>query len=126
MRKGQVYFLLDESAQRGEEATYPRVDLFLTKDEVFLLAEVPGVSTQMLEVKIEKGFVDIRGIRREPDSCGNAIRFYKLESFYGSFERRIHLPCEVDADSANVSLKDGILEIRIPRHVPRIIEIPVE
>lgn len=126
MRKGQVYFLLDESAQRGEEATYPRVDLFLTKDEVFLLAEVPGVSREVLEVKIDRGFVEIRGIRREPESCCNATQFYKFESFYGSFERKIPLPCEVDSDSANVSLKDGVLEIKIPRHVPRIIEIPVE
>lgn len=126
MRKGQVYFFVNDSMVRGEDENFPRVDLFLTKEEVYLIAEVPGVSDKALEVKILKERVEIRGVRHEPESCASATQFYKLESFYGTFERKIVLPCEVDPSQAQVKLKDGILEIRIPRHVPRIVEIPVE
>ncbi|MCZ7577201.1 MAG: Hsp20/alpha crystallin family protein [Dehalococcoidia bacterium] len=40
------------------------------------------------------------------------------ERFFGSFERRIALPATVDEDQIDASLKDGVLEVRLPKSAP--------
>jgi HSP20 family protein len=126
MRNDYFYFRVSPGEAKGEEETYPPVDLLLTAEEVCLLADVAGIPRQALEVKIDRGQVIIRGCRTEPGFFSNATHFYKLESFYGKFERRVPLPVEVDDSGTKVNLVDGVLEIRIPRHRPRIVEIPVD
>lgn len=126
MRRDRFYFMLEGGTVRGEDEAYPLVDLLLTPDEVCLLAEVPGVPRQALDVKIEEDCVEIRGRRCEPELFAKATHFYKLESFYGFFERRIALPVETDSANAKVSLCDGVLRIRIPIRRPKVVQIPVK
>jgi len=40
------------------------------------------------------------------------------ERFFGSFERRIALPTTVDEDKIDATLKDGVLEVRLPKSAP--------
>ncbi|MEA3310663.1 MAG: hypothetical protein U9Q76_00405, partial [candidate division WOR-3 bacterium] len=65
----------------GEDEAYPLVDLLVTPQEVYLLAEVPGIPRQALDLKIEEDCVEIRGRRSEPEFFAKATHFYKLESF---------------------------------------------
>lgn len=126
MRNDYFYFRVSTGESRGDEESYPPVDLLLTAEEVCLMAEVPGIPRKALEVKITEGYVIIKGCKKEPAFFAQTTHFYKLESFYGRFERRVPLPVEVDDSAIKVNLTDGILEIRIPRHRPRIVEIPVD
>ncbi len=126
MRKGCFYLRVSDVSITGQEDDFPRVDLVLTEDHVLLLAEVPGISRDSLEVKVDNHYVNLRGGRAEPETFAQATHFYKLESFYGTFQRSIKLPVEVDAERAQVSLENGVLRILVPRHRPRVVEIPVE
>ncbi len=126
MIRDRFYFMLEGGPMGGEDEAYPLVDLLVTPQEVCLLAEVPGIPRQALDLKIEEDCVEIRGRRSEPEFFAKAIHFYKLESFYGFFERRITLPVEVEPRDAKVNLSDGVLRIRIPRRRPKVIEIPVK
>ncbi|MBD3284753.1 Hsp20 family protein, partial [candidate division WOR-3 bacterium] len=93
---------------------------------VFIMAEVPGIPKDSLEVKINKDYVEIAGVRKEPDFFTRATHFYKLETYYGCFRRRFTLPVEIDTQKAKIVLIDGILTISIPRLKKRVIQIPVE
>ncbi|MBN2378870.1 Hsp20/alpha crystallin family protein [candidate division WOR-3 bacterium] len=124
--KSHFFYIDAEKFMRGAEETYPLVDFLLTEDEVCILAEVPGIPKESLEVTVTAEHVEIRGKKKEPESFANATHFYKLESFYGCFRRRITLPVKVETEYIKTSLVDGILDIRIPRSRRRIIEIPVD
>lgn len=126
MRRDRFYFRVEEGPVRGDDEAYPPVDLLLTAEDVCLLAEVPGISRDALEVKVDDDHVKIRGRRCEPEFFAKATHFYKLESFYGVFERHIPLPVEVEPRDAKVTISDGVLKILIPRRRPKVIEIPVQ
>ena len=124
--KGSFFFIDAERFIKDEEGTYPLVDFLLTDDDVYILAEVPGIDRESLDIKIDSGIVEIRGVKREPSFFSNATHFYKLESFYGCFSRKIVLPVSVVGDKARIFLGDGVLRICIPRLKQTILEIPVE
>jgi HSP20 family protein len=54
----------------------------------------------------------------------NAQRSYHtLEIPYGRFERTMHLPPGIDTDAARASYRDGLLEITLPKRLPR--QVPI-
>lgn len=123
MNRGDFYFFIEDPHC---DENYPLVDLYLTKDNLHISLDVPGVSRDSFDIKIDSGYIEIWGTRKEPESFSKATHFYKLESFYGNFKRRIQFPVEVEIDKATMTLEAGVLVITIPRSKPMVIEIPVE
>ncbi len=79
------------SASGGEHASWqPPVDIFENEREVLVVAVLPGVAREDLEVYVDTNELVVRGLRRMPTvGRGTAIR--RLEVPYGRFERRIAL-----------------------------------
>jgi HSP20 family molecular chaperone IbpA len=68
----------------------PPVDIFETPQELLIIAALPGVDPQDLEITLERQLLRIAGLRRLSISRGTTI--HRLEIPYGRFERRIGLP----------------------------------
>jgi HSP20 family molecular chaperone IbpA len=68
----------------------PPVDIFETERELLIVAALPGVEPQDLDVSIEGSLLRVAGQRRLPAAHGAAI--HRLEIPHGRFERRIRLP----------------------------------
>ena len=93
-------------------ARVPRVDVVDRENEVVLRAEVPGLNKEDLEVSVSDSSVTIRGeIKREEETGEH----YYREMGYGAFSRTIGLPAAVDSKQAKVRLKNGILEMTMPK-----------
>ncbi len=120
------FFFIEERFFKERASWIPPVDLFLTDNHVMIFAELPGIQKEDIEVTVSTDYVEIRGIKREPEEFRDAIHFYKLESSYGSFVRRIGIPCKVIADETETEFTNGILKIKIPIKKKREIEIPIE
>jgi HSP20 family protein len=74
-----------------QEASWqPPVDIFETERELLIIAALPGVDAQDLEVSITPELLLIKGLRRLPFARGATL--HRLEIPYGRFERRIRLP----------------------------------
>ena len=69
----------------------PPVDVFETEQELWIVAALPGVETQDLEVSIEADVLRIAGLRHLPTAIRGAV-IHRWEIPYGRFERRIRLP----------------------------------
>lgn len=94
-------------ARRG-----PRVDVIDRENEVVLHAEVPGLTKEDLEVSVSDRAVTIRGEIKRAEETGE---YYYQEMSAGVFTRTIDLPAAVDATQAKVRLKNGILEMTLPK-----------
>jgi HSP20 family protein len=70
----------------------PPVDIFETARELLIVAALPGVEPQDLDVSIEGSLLIVAGQRRLPAARGATI--HRLEIPHGRFERRIRLPAE--------------------------------
>jgi HSP20 family protein len=99
-------------AGRGDRFWAPFVDMHEAKDELVLLVDLPGVSEKDVSLSITGDLVSIKGERAARGKEANALH---VERVYGRFERLIQLPLPVQADRAQASYRDGVLEIRLPK-----------
>ena len=94
----------------------PLVDVYETPDEVVVVAELPGVRKEDIEVNVVDDRLEIRAeVKREEEVSEEA--YYRRERYYKGFYRRIRLPTAVRPEEAKATYKDGILTIRLPKAV---------
>lgn len=114
-RINQLFEELMAKAQPGDTAGgggewTPRVDLYELADRIVLRADVPGVATEDLEVRIEGGQLLLRGSRPQPRDIDPSA-LCRLERPFGGFVRRYALPDSVDTDGVRASCQHGVLEV---------------
>lgn len=79
-----------------------------------LVAEVPGLKAEDIEIKIAEGVLRISGERKE-EREGKENGFLFSERHYGHFERSIQLPAGVDEDKITATARDGLLTVALPK-----------
>lgn len=92
----------------------PRVDIKEENNRFVILADVPGVDPNAIEVHMDKGILSIKGERKSEAQSENE-KLTRTERLYGSFYRRFALPDSADAEGISATGKHGVLEISIPK-----------
>lgn len=109
----QCYF--GEDAMAGESLSWvPPVDIYETDDHYILNAELPGVTREDIHVEVSGSDLTIRGERRADALCAEE-NYYRLEGIRGEFRRTFSLPELIDGTHIRASLKDGVLNLVIPK-----------
>ena len=113
----------------AEKGWKPLTDVFETDDEIVIVMDIAGITTQDIKLSLIKNLLIIRGIRRE--QIGDRKRhFHKMEIDFGPFERRIEMPAPVDPDMTSARYLHGFLEIHLPKRAegpgPATVEITIE
>ena len=93
---------------------WPSVDLIDRDNEVIVRAEIPGVEKKDLDVSMTDNTLTIKGQMRKEET-EEKDQYFRSEIVQGSFSRSVYLPVEVDSSKVNAVLKDGILEITLPK-----------
>ena len=99
------------ASSRSKATWEPPVDVFEDRDEVLIVAAMPGVPADRVEVVTEPGVLVIRGERPLP-FAGSRLAVRHLEIPYGYFERRIALPA-ARFDAGTHELAHGCLVVRL-------------
>ena len=92
----------------------PAVDIYETQTHLILQVELPGVQQKDIHLEIVDQALRIHGIRKH-DSQISDENYHCLERGYGNFNRSFALPTTVSQDEINASLKEGVLEIHLPK-----------
>lgn len=109
---------------RPELFVSPPVDIYETADGFALVADLPGVSQDNLEVSVTHNVLTIKG--RASQKFPGKARYQEFQP--ASVFRRFKLNSALDADQVDAELKNGVLQLRIPKAkaaVARQIEIKV-
>jgi HSP20 family protein len=90
----------------------PRVDILETEDELLVLADMPGVRPEDVDVRFENGELTVHG-RRESAHKDKPRAFSEAEvnGYFRSFRLTEHL----SADKIEAELKNGVLTLRLPK-----------
>jgi HSP20 family protein len=92
----------------------PNTDVFETPELLVVRMEIAGVNREDLEIRLDDRMLIVRGDRKDlPYKSRGCYR--QVEIDHGDFERRIVLPCRVDAQKAHAHLEDGFLQIELPK-----------
>ena len=103
----------DEQSQR---AVLPAVDVFEDASGITLLADMPGVTKDSVEVTLEQRVLSIRG-RGEASLPGDLAPLY-LEYQPGDYERAFTLSDAVDPAGIEAKVRSGVLHLRLPKTGP--------
>jgi HSP20 family protein len=98
--------------RRGERVAALPVDVYSTPDELVLLASVPGLDPEDVEITIEGETLTIRGeLKRPLDN----VEYHVQERRYGPFGRTLTLNVPVEAEKAEAVFNNGVLTLTIPK-----------
>jgi HSP20 family protein len=98
----------------AKQAFQVAVDIREEDDAFYVDAEVPGLAAEDVKVDVENNVLTLSGERKvEKEETEGTYR--RVERQYGSFSRSFSLPETVDADNVSADLKDGVLELRLPK-----------
>jgi len=103
------------AVEPGETARRIRVDVSEGEKEYRVLAEVPGVKKDEIQVDIEGDVVTISAETRAEKDVKEGERIIHSERYYGKLSRSFRLGQEVDQTKANAKYADGVLELVLPK-----------
>ena len=91
----------------------PPADIYETRDNIVVLAEMPGVAPDGVDITLERRVLTIRG-RSAANEHGGYQRVYN-EYADGDYERSFTLSDNIDRDRIEARLKDGVLHLVLPK-----------
>jgi HSP20 family molecular chaperone IbpA len=99
-----------EKVDRSEVTVAPRVDIYETDKAYVLLADMPGVGNDGLDVTAERDELTIRGHVQDSEASPDYEEFVRTD-----YERVFVLTEDLDAAQIVATLKDGVLRVEIPK-----------
>lgn len=92
----------------------PTVDVVDEEESLRVTAELPGMAKDDIHVSMDDQSLTIRGEKQNWEEK-NEQGVYRTERYFGSFQRVIPLPTNLDATKAKATFGDGVLTIRLPK-----------
>ena len=104
----------DENGNIATANWAPAVDIKEDDKAFTLLADIPGVDPEEIEVTMDKGVLTIKG-ERQSEKKTEEENYKRVERQYGVFYRRFTLPDSANADAIEAHSDNGVLKITIPK-----------
>jgi HSP20 family protein len=115
---GEVY---SDPISRGKVTTRakfdPAVDIYEKDGTVHVLAEIPGIPKDKVDIEIHENVLTLSGENERSKEWSKEHTHFQ-ERNYGKFQRKIVLPEGVNGDGAAAAYDHGVLHIKIPKSVP--------
>ena len=101
-----------EAAERAVRTVAPRADIFETDTAFVILADMPGVGPDGVEVVADSRTLTVRGrVSRSPTNAELEHREFELADYHRAFT----LTEDLDTDRISGTLRDGVLRVEIPK-----------
>ena len=111
---GSVFDVPTLRKSEAEVSFNPGVNILESEGAYNVELEVPGMTQDELDVTLADGVLSIRGEKQSRFDEDKGVA-HVIGCSYGSFEQRIPLRAEVDADAVQATVKDGVLTITLPK-----------
>ncbi len=114
-QRGLPFLRRWQALKRAEEwAASPKVDVYEEGNDVIVKTEVPGMEKDEIEISLDGNTLILKGEKKKEEKIEDKDYSY-CERYFGAFTRTIELPSEVQADKVSAVLKNGVLNIRLPK-----------
>ena len=92
----------------------PAVDIYEKDGNIVLQAELPGIDSKDVDIRLENNVLTLRG-ERKFDSEVKRDHYHRVERSYGGFTRSFTLPSIVDQEKIKAEYRDGVLRLTLPK-----------
>ncbi|PJA63597.1 MAG: molecular chaperone [Candidatus Portnoybacteria bacterium CG_4_9_14_3_um_filter_43_11] len=90
------------------------IDVYQTPNEVVIKSTIAGVKPEDIDITMTNDMITIKGKRKKDEEVKEEDYYYQ-ECYWGPFSRSVILPVDVEVDSAEASMKNSILTIKLPK-----------
>ena len=113
MRK-EMDGLIEGQYQTGKTGGYPPVNVYETKEDIQILAELPGLAKDDVSVSFINGILTLSGKKRPfvEDEKFTVIRQERAE---GDFEKSLRIPNKLEENKISAQLTNGVLTVMLPK-----------
>lgn len=108
------FFKEGEANDMSMTSWSPATDIFETKDAYVFKLEVPGMKKEDIEIEFNNDTLVIKGDRKEEKEV-KEDDYHRIERRCGGFTRSFNIPKNIDEKKIDASMKDGVLELRLPK-----------
>lgn len=105
---------IPESEEAANIFFFPDIDVIEDDDNLFLSAELPGMTKDDIDIDFNDGTLTVKGekkLERDEEMDNTHI----VERRFGKFVRSYTLPRAIDADAIKADLEDGVLTVTVPK-----------
>lgn len=99
---------------RGE-GLFPAMDVKERGEEYVIVADVPGVKKEDIDVTLENGILTITAEAKSEEEEKEGERVLRKERRYGKYVRSLRLGTQIDERKVKANYKDGVLELILPK-----------
>jgi len=96
------------------ENFYPRIDISEDKENINVIAEIPGVKKDEIKITLQDNILTIEGEKKK-ETEQKEKNFFRSERMYGSFKRCFTLPDLVDSNKVDAKFENGMLNIQLKK-----------
>jgi HSP20 family protein len=97
-----------------DRAAEPAVEVSDSAEAVVVKVQVPGINKDDVQLTITENALTVKGEMKEEEKKEDK-NYHRREFRYGAFVRNIPLPAPVQSEKATAQLKDGVLEVTMPK-----------
>lgn len=100
-----------EVTRHPDHYVTPQVDIYDTDAGLVVVADMPGIERDDLNVKVDDGLLTLEGIMKPLKDAPSKLREFEAVRFFRQFE----LSEEIDQEKIGAELKYGVLHLTLPR-----------
>ena len=98
---------------RSRRTFIPRTDIYETGDRMVLVADMPGIDENSVDISVEKNILTIRGQVESPEFDDFSLAYGEYAA--GDYQRSFTLSSYIDLDKIEATVKDGVLRLWLPK-----------
>ena len=91
----------------------PQTDIYETDQEVVVVADMPGVDAESVDITLERNVLSINGFAGMERPEGYSLVWAEYRD--GDYQRQFTLTDQIDRDGIEAVMKDGVLRLRLPK-----------
>ncbi|MCF6150586.1 MAG: Hsp20/alpha crystallin family protein [Candidatus Kuenenia sp.] len=97
----------------ASSGVYPPVNIFEKNGDLVLVAELPGVKKNDLNIEVKENILRLSGVRTI--DYGKDVSYHRIERNSSKFDRTLRLPFNIESGKVQAEYKDGLLVVSLPR-----------
>lgn len=103
----------DLERTRERQCFVPRTDIYETDDEIVVIADIPGVDQDSIDITLENNILTIEAYTFHDPYSGLDLVYSEYTP--GDFQRSFRISSEIDGDKIEASVNHGGLRMRLPK-----------
>lgn len=106
--------LFSQYGRTPAPSTFPLVNIYESNDAISVTAELPGFSTEQVNITYSDGILTLAG-KRQPVGAVKDMTVVRRERSEGDFEKTLQIPTKIKQDEISATFSNGILSITLPK-----------